>query len=141
MKTLIFICALTYTILAIRTAKGTHHDFRMFKDCYKLNDIMFGLQVEILADSGFTGINAYHKNARIPYKASKNHPLTKEQKQFNKQLAKERVLIEHINRRCKIFRIVKDTYRGKHKKYNRNWNLVAMLVNFSYDVCEIPKSA
>ncbi len=137
MKTLIFICALTATILVVRTAKGTHHDFRMFKDCYNNNDIMFADEVEILADSGFQGILLYHQNARIPYKGTKKQPLTDEQKKFNKQLAKERILIEHINRRCKIFRIAKDVYRGKHKKFSRNWNLIAMLVNFAYDVCEV----
>lgn len=135
MKTLIFICALTYTILAVRTAKGSHHDFRMFKDCYKNTDIMFDEDVELLADLGFLGITNFHVKSRIPYKASKNHPLTEEQKKYNTELAKQRIRIEHINRRCKIFRIVKDVYRGKHKKFNRNWNLVAMLVNFSYDIC------
>ena len=102
---------------------------------------MFGLQVEILADSGFLGIDKYHANSRTPYKSSKKNPLTPEQKQFNKQLAQKRVFIEPINRRCKIFRIVKNTYRGKHKKYNRNRNLMAMIVNFSYDVLGVPKPA
>ncbi|HEO65306.1 MAG TPA: IS5/IS1182 family transposase, partial [Spirochaetes bacterium] len=40
--------------------------------------------------------------------------------------------IEHINRRCKIFRIVKETYRGKHKNYRKTWNVVAALVNLRY---------
>ncbi|MDD2661053.1 MAG: hypothetical protein PHY54_15465 [Methylococcales bacterium] len=44
----------------------------------------------------------------------------------------QRVFIEHINRRCKIFRIVKDVYRGKHKHYSLTWNLVAALVNLRY---------
>ncbi|MFZ2450493.1 MAG: hypothetical protein WAW36_08240, partial [Methylovulum miyakonense] len=38
-------------------------------------------------------------------------------------LSKRRVFIEHVNRRCKIFRIVKDVYRGKHKNYSLTWNL------------------
>ena len=50
-----------------------------------------------------------------------------------KILSKQRVFIEHINRRCKIFRIVKDVYRGKHKHYSLTWNLVAALVNLRYD--------
>ena len=36
-------------------------------------------------------------------------------------------------RRCKIFRIVKDVYRGKHKNYSLTWNLVAALVNLRHD--------
>ena len=134
MKALIFICAVSLTILSVRTAKGTHHDFAMFKDCYKLTEISFKETVEILADSGFQGLKKYHDNCRTPFKATKNHPLTKEQKKFNQQLAKERIPIEHTNRKCKIFRIVKEPYRGKHRNFNQNWNLIAMLVNFSYDI-------
>ena len=66
----------------------------------------------------------------MPVKSSKNHPLTKEQKKSNQQLASERIVIEHINRECKVFRICKEQYRGKHKNYTRTWKVVAGLVNF-----------
>lgn len=65
----------------------------------------------------------------LPFKASKKHPLTKEQKMHNKEQAAIRGPIEHVNRQCKIFRIVKDTYRGKHKNYGLNWNIVAAINN------------
>jgi len=39
-------------------------------------------------------------------------------------LSKKRILIENVNRQCKIFRIVKDTCRGKHKNYALNWHLI-----------------
>lgn len=80
---------------------------------------------QIKVDKGFLGILKLFGNAQVPFKASKHKPLTKEQKEFNQQLAKERILIEHINRECKIFRI----YRGKHKNYERTWKLVASIVN------------
>lgn len=132
LKVLIFICATSLSILAVRTDIGTSHDFNMFKENYKPGNIQFKKEVEFLADSGFQGIKAYHENSRTPYKATKNHPVTKEKKKFNQQLAKERIPIEHTNRKCKIFHIVKDVYRGKHKNFGMNWNLIAMLVNFSY---------
>ncbi|MCP4404940.1 MAG: hypothetical protein GY801_47520 [bacterium] len=37
-----------------------------------------------------------------------------------------------MNRRCKIFRSVKETYRGKHKNYSKVWTVVAALVNVRY---------
>lgn len=132
LKALIFICATSLSILAVRTDIGSSHDFNMFKQNYKEGNIQFKKNVEILADSGFQGLQKYHEKCRIPYKATKNHPLTKEMKLFNRQLAKDRIPIEHTNRKFKIFRIVKDTYRGKHKNFGMNWNLIAMLVNFSY---------
>ena len=68
--------------------------------------------------------------AMIPFKASKNKPLTEEQKKYNRQLSQKRIIVENKIRECKIFRIVKDVYRGKHKNYSLTWNLVAGLVNF-----------
>jgi IS5 family transposase len=81
------------------------------------------------ADKGFQGIAELYPNAESPYKASKHHPLTKEQKQYNRQLAKQRIMVEHRNRECKIFRICKEQYRGKHKNYEKNWKLVSAIVN------------
>ena len=85
--------------------------------------------VHIKVDKGFQGILKLFRNAQIPVKASRHHPLTKEQKNSNRQLAKERILIEHPNRECKIFRICKEQYRGKHKNYERTWKLAAAIVN------------
>jgi IS5 family transposase len=80
-------------------------------------------------DSGYQGINEYLPNAIIPFKASKNKPLTKKQKAFNTRLARVRVAIEHINRELKIFRICKETYRGKGKRGLIRVKLIASLYN------------
>ena len=58
--------------------------------------------------------------------------LTKKQKLYNHLLSKKRIIVENIIKRCKIFRITKDVYRGKHKNHGKVWNLVAGLVNFRY---------
>ena len=105
---------------------GTTHDFRMFKDS------LVGLlpyDISALLDSAYQGINAYLINAIIPFKATKNNPLTPEQKAFNKILSKYRVVIEHINREIKIFRICKETYRGKGERGLLRVKLVASLYN------------
>ncbi len=86
-------------------------------------------RITILADLGFLGLNKYHDNSWLPFKKSKNKPLTKAEKKANQAQARQRVWCENRNRDCKIFRIVKDVYRGKHKNYGLNWNLVAGLVN------------
>ena len=65
----------------------------------------------------------------IPFKASKKHPLTEEQKAFNTRLSKLRVAIEHINRELKIFRICKETYRGKGKRGLLRVKLIASFLN------------
>ncbi len=119
------VCFLTGLILSVRCARGTRHDFKILKE----SDLKINENAQIKTDKGFIGIKELYANSEVPHKASKNHPLTKEQKQFNRQLAKERIVIEHRNRECKIFRICKEQYRGKHKNYEKTWKLVSAIVN------------
>lgn len=119
------VCFLTGLILAVRSARGTTHDFQILKK----SDLDINPSARIKTDKGFIGIKQLYPNAEVPFKSSKHHPLTKEQKRYNRQLAKERTMIEHRNRECKIFRICKDRYRGKHKNYEKTWKLVSAIVN------------
>ena len=116
---------MTGIILSVRCARGTKHDFKILKE----SGLKINKNAQIKVDKGFQGILKLFWNAQVPFKASKHKPLTKAQKQYNQQLAKERILIEHLNRECKIFRICKEQYRGKHKNYERTWKLVAAIVN------------
>jgi hypothetical protein len=116
---------LTGLILAVRSARGTIHDFQILKK----SNLDINPNAKIKTDKGFLGIKKLYPNSEVPHKASKHHPLTKEQKQYNRQLAKERTMIEHRNRECKIFRICKAQYRGKHKNYEKTWKLVSAIVN------------
>lgn len=128
-KVQLVICLSTMTILCLKAAKGAVHDFKIFKDSryYIHPDIV------LLADLGYQGIDKVHMNSLIPFKKSKKQPLTDQQKKDNKQIARIRIRIEMVNRRCKIFKITKDTYRGKHKNYGKVWNIVAGLVNLRYE--------
>ena len=105
---------------------GTAHDFRMFKES------LVGVlpqNIFMFLDSGYQGVADYFPNALLPYKATKNTPLSAEQKSFNKMISKLRVVIEHINRQLKIFRICKEIYRGKGESGLRRVKIVASLVN------------
>ena len=115
-------------ILSVRCRKGHEHDFRIFKE----SKLSIHPDITKKVDLGYQGIQKILSNSQVPFKASKYKKLTKEEKQHNKELSKQRVKIEHVNRRCKIFRAVKETYRGKHKNYSKTWNVVAALVNLRY---------
>lgn len=125
-------------ILDVYNDLGTVHDFRMFKE-----SLVGVLPEEIIAllDSGYQGVKEYLPNAIVPFKGSKNHPLTDEQKAFNTQLSSLRVSIEHINRELKIFRVCKETYRGKGKRGLIRVKLIASLYNhrvvFNHGVSQI----
>ncbi len=110
------------------TAKGRQHDFSLFKESRPL----IHPDSLLLADSGYQGIEKHHKNSEIPIKKKKGLCLTEADKAHNKSLSKRRIFIENVNRRCKIFRIIKDVYRGKHKNYSLTWHLVSALVNLRY---------
>ena len=125
-KALLVVCLCTRLILAVRCGKGRQHDYKLFQG----SKLPLHKQAAIKADSGFQGIQKAFARAQVPYKGTKKKPLTKEQKKYNRELAQERIVIEHINRECKIFRICQAKYRGKHKNYTRTWKLVAALVNF-----------
>jgi hypothetical protein len=113
-------------ILDIYNDVGKTHDFRMFKES------MVGVLPEGISavmDSGYQGVNEYLPNALIPYKGSKNKPLTEEQKSINTMISKARIAIEHVNRELKIFRICKETYRGKGERGLIRIRLIASLYN------------
>ena len=83
----------------------------------------------IIADSGYQGIQNIHNNSIIPEKKLKGKELTKEQKNNNKLISSKRIIVEHINRYLKIFRIVSNKYRNKHTKFSLRMNLIAGIYN------------
>jgi hypothetical protein len=109
----------------MRFSVGTVHDFQMYKD----KNFEISKHIKILADLGFQGIKKEHENSTIPHKKTKLNPLNDLQKAENKKQASKRVVIEHINRDIKIFRICGNKYRGKHKNYQKNWELIGAIVN------------
>src|SRR5665647_1262304 len=113
-KAQLVICVLTLAILSVVVGKGQQHDFSVFKD----SRLLLHPDVLLLADSGYQGMHKHHQNSTLPVKKKKGQSLSAEDKAHNKALSKQRIFIEHVNRRCKIFRIVKDVYRGKHKNYS-----------------------
>ena len=124
-KAQIIFSPLQKAILSVFCGKGQVHDFQLFKQ----SGVLLHPDTLVLADSGYQGLEKYHANCLLPVKKKKGQRLCKQAKEYNKALAKKRVVVEHVIRLCKIFRIVKDVYRGKHKNYSFNWNLVAALVN------------
>jgi len=112
--------------LNVYGAIGATYDFTMFKDS------LVGVlpeEISALLDGGYQGVNKYFINAIIPFKSSKHNPLTEEQKAFNAILSKYRVAVEHINREIKIFRICKETYRGKGERGLISYKIIASLYN------------
>lgn len=64
--------------------------------------------IECLGDKGYQGIQKLHTKSRIPKKKPPKGSLNREDKQSNKELAKLRVMGEHVHRKLKIFKILSD---------------------------------
>jgi transposase len=115
----------TAEIVGTAFSYGSKHDFQLFKD----DQLNIAEHIRILADAGYQGLADLHKNCQTPFKKSKYHPLTKKQKQKNRSLARKRILIEHIFRKLKVFRILSERYRNRRKRFSLRFNLIAAIYN------------
>ena len=112
-------------IIATAFANGSTHDFGLFRE----SKIVMAHQVLCLADAGYQGLADLHTNSRTPKKRSKHHPLTVEQKAANRELARQRIYVEHVIRKVKIFRILSERYRNRRRRFGLRFNLIASLYN------------
>ena len=115
----------TKEIIATAFGSGSTHAFHLFKESHSV----ISAHICTLADAGYLGISNLHENSQIPAKKSKLHPLTKEQKSYNHKLSSERIFVENVIRRLKIFRILSERYRNRRKRFGLRFNLIAAIYN------------
>jgi hypothetical protein len=83
-----------------------------------------------ITDSGFVGIVKLQSNSLLPIKRTKKRPLSKQDKYYNRVIAKLRAVNEHIFGRIKRFRILSERYRNRRKRFALRFNLVVGIFNF-----------
>lgn len=120
----------TGEIICTFFGKGRCHDFALFK----ASGVHFHPETQSLQDSGYQGINQFHSNSYTPKKKPKTRELSTLEKDYNRALAKERISIEHINRRLKIFKIFGDRYRNRRRRYGLRCNLLAAIYNYELNI-------
>jgi DDE superfamily endonuclease/Helix-turn-helix of DDE superfamily endonuclease len=113
-------------IICLHFGQGRTHDFNLFK----ASGVHFHPETGSLEDSGYQGISRYHSNSYIPQKKPKDGELTDSERDYNRALGSERVCIEHVNRRLKIFKILALRYRNRRRRYGLRCNLIAALYNY-----------
>jgi hypothetical protein len=117
----------TVEIVTTAFTYGSKHDFQLFQD----DQLEFAEPIQILVDAGYQGLAELHENCQTPFKKSKYHPLTKRQRQKNRSLAHKRILIEHIFRKLKVFRILSERYRNRRKRFALRFNLIAAIYHLA----------
>jgi hypothetical protein len=63
--------------------------------------------------------NKGEDSIKTPQKKPKKQELTPEQKSRNKELASERIFVEHLIRLVKIFRVAQERFRLNTQKYEQ----------------------
>jgi len=111
----------------VEEGKGSEHDFKVYKDTIGTG---VSSSISIDADSGYQGLQKLHPNCRIPIKASKKHKLTKREKEYNRRLARKRVVIEHINTKIKVFKIMAYPYRNHCRRHLLRAALICGIINY-----------
>jgi IS5 family transposase len=115
-------------IVATAFAAGKVHDFALFKE----SRVTFSPQTLCLADSGYQGLKKLHAKSHTPKKKSKRHPLTQEEKADNRALSRQRMFIEHVIGRLKVFKLLAERYRNRRKRFGLRFTLIAALYNLEY---------
>jgi IS5 family transposase len=113
-------------IICIAQGQGKQHDFKIWKKSRT------GIKpsIKCLGDKGYQGIQKLHKNSQTPIKKKTGQKLDKASKMSNRELAKKRIVSEHINRCLKIFRLLSSRYRNRTTRLNLRLSLISGIYNY-----------
>lgn len=108
---------------------GATHDLQLLRQTDLLSKLSDGEAA--MMDKGYDGIIADYpdKKLYLPFKARRNHPLTEEQKAYNRFLAKYRIVVEHTMAQLNKFQILVQRFRHQLTKHSSIFRIVASLVN------------
>jgi hypothetical protein len=103
------------------------HDFKLYENSV---GSAVSNEIKIQGDSGYQGILKLHKNSKTPKKKPKSGKLTSEEKANNQRISRERILIENINAKIKVFKITSNKYRNRRKRFGLRMSLICGILNF-----------
>ena len=90
-------------------ARGPASDINLFRQ----QQAKFSTEQEFVGDKAYVGA----ARTTTPTKKPKGGELTSEQQEENQKISSRRILIEHLIRRLKIFRIAAEKFRLNPKHY------------------------
>ena len=108
--------------------KGRRHDY----DIYKENHPLTPKQVLNVVDLGYLGVekDLPEQLSSLPYRKKRNLEISKEERCYNKDQAKRRIVIEHTICRLKKYRIMSEVFRNRLINYDKISDIVSGLVNY-----------
>lgn len=111
-----------------RHFRGRGHDYDIYKKCHP----SVPPDVELNGDLGYEGIkNDFpYVKSRIPRKKPREGELSAEDREYNRALSKNRVVVEHAIARMKKFGIMGGKFRNRLARYDSMTAIVSGLANF-----------
>ena len=113
-------------VIALAFSNGKKHDFQLFKE-FRTH---VKAETVLEADTGYLGLVQIHANSLLPEKRSKNHPLTNQEHNSNREISGKRIFVEHPIRFVKRFRILSERCRNRRKRFALRFSLIAGICNF-----------
>jgi hypothetical protein len=109
---------------------GANHDLPLLRASGVLERL--GEGEGAMVDKGYVGVRASHPGVPIviPFKASRNHPLTEEQRASNRVVARHRIVVEHTMAQLNRFTVLRQVFRGRQRpRHSQVVRVVAKLAN------------
>lgn len=108
---------------------GANHDLSLLRASRLLDHL--GEGEAGMLDKGYDGITKDYPDTRLylPHKARRNHPLTAEQRAYNRHLASYRIVVEHTNAQLSQFQSLSQVWRSRPARHGRTIRVVGVLVN------------
>ena len=109
---------------------GANHDLTLLRRTGLVEQLDPETEAALL-DKGYEGVRKDYPQHTLyhPYKARRNHPLTDEQKAYNRHLARYRIVVEHTNAQLNQFQVLAQVYRHAREGHSRVVRAVAYLVD------------
>lgn len=102
---------------------GRVHDKRV----YDAEQVVIPRKAEAIGDLGYQG-----SVLTVPNKKPKGRTLSEEEKAYNREHASERILVEHVIGKLKIFKILSDRFRNKRSRHALMFKNIAGLCNLRF---------
>ena len=102
------------------------HYYKLFKD----SKIDYNKKNTIFVDKEYMGIDKIRSNSIVPIRVSKKHKLSEDEKWYNNEISKIRIVIEHVNAFIKKFKITGTRYRNRRKDFKLYMTLICGIYNF-----------
>ena len=110
---------------------GATHDITLLRQSQLLECLDAAAGEAAMTDKGYVGIQKDYPDLCIyqPYKAGRGHPLSLEQKAYNRHLSSYRIVVEHVMAQLSRFQVLSQVFRHARAGHGQIVRVVAGLVN------------